>query len=112
MKKSKLHICRDKAFVGAAMPYRIIINGIETAKLAIGKSLFLEIPNEQSTLKVSMVGNSFTFHKIEKTVVLYPQYCKNDMINCKIKTKPNWVGCLTFGLLQAVGRVELEIDYC
>ena len=111
MKNFKLHICRDRAFVGAAMPYRIIINGVETSKLGIGKSLVIEIPNTQSTLKVSMVGNSFIFHKIEKTVVLYPQYCNNDTVNCKIRTKLNWFGFLTLGLLQAVGRVELKIYY-
>lgn len=112
MKNLKLHIYRDKALVGAAMYYRVIINEVETGKLRIGKDMTLEIPNTQSTLKVSMVGNSFTFHKIEKSVVLYPQYCINGMINCKINTKLNWLGFLTLGLLQAIGRVELQIDYC
>lgn len=108
----KLHIYRDKALVGAAMPYRIIINGVETGKLHIGKDMILELPNTPSTLKVSMAGNSFTFHKIEKAVVLHSQYCKNGIINCRINTKLNWLGFFTLGLLQAVGRVELQIDYC
>lgn len=106
-----LNLYRSKAFVGGAMPYRIIINGTEVGKMMIGKSLSCEIPNAQSSLKVSMVGNSLTFHKIEKEIVLFPQYCKTGVINCKIKTKLNWLGYLTLGLLQAIGRTELEIEY-
>lgn len=112
MKIIKLNISRDKAFVGAAMPYRIIINGKEMNKMKIGGSLSLELPCIQSTLKVSMVGNSMTFHNIEKEVLLFPQYCKNGVINCKIKTKFNWLGYLTLGLLQAIGRTVLDIEYC
>ncbi len=112
MKIIKLNISRDKAFVGAAMPYRIIINGKEMNKIKIGGSLSFELPCIQSTLKVSMVGNSMTFHKIEKEVLLFPQYCKNGVINCKIKTKFNWLGYLTLGLLQAIGRTVLDIEYC
>lgn len=111
MKTIKLNIRRDKAFVGAAMPYRIVINGTEVGKMKIGSSMFYELPNTRSTLKVSMVGNSLTFHKIEKEIVLFPQYCKTGVIRCKIKTKFNWLGYLTLGLLQAVGKVELEIEY-
>ena len=111
MDSIKLNIGRDKAFVGAAMPYRIIINGMEKGKIKIGNNISFELPCDQSTLKVSMVGNSLTFHKIEKEVVLFPQYCKTCIINCKIRTKFNWLGFLTFGLLQAIGRTELEIDY-
>ena len=107
-----LNINRDKAFVGAAMPYRIIINGNEVGKIKIGKSITCELPNAQSSLKISMVGNSLTFHKIEKEIALFPQYCKTGVINCKIRTKFNWIGYLTFGLLQAIGRTELEIEYC
>ena len=112
MNTIKLNISRDKAFVGAAMPYRIIINGKEICKLKIGKSFSMDLPNAQSALKVSMVGNSVTFHKIEKEVVLFPQYCKTGIVNCKISTKFNWIGYLTLGLLQAIGRTEIEIEYC
>lgn len=112
MEMIKLNISRDKSFVGAAMPYRIIINGKEMNKIKNGESLSFELPSIQSTLKVSMTGNSMTFHKIEKEVVLFPQYCKTGVINCRIKTKFNWLGCLTFGLFQAVGRMDLDIEYC
>ena len=108
----KLNISRDKAFAGAAMPYRIIINGKELNTIKNGGSLSFELPSIQSTLKVSMIGNSMTFHNIEKEVVLFPQYCKTGVINCKIKTKFNWLGSLTFGLFQAVGRMDLDIEYC
>ena len=112
MNTIKLNISRDKAFVGGAMPYRIIINGTEKGKIRTGKNMLFELPDTQSTLKISMIGNSLTFHNIEKEVVLFPQYCKTGVINCKIRTKFNWLGYLTLGLLQAIGRTELNIEYC
>ncbi len=113
MNKIKLNICRSKSFVGAAMPYRIIINGSEVGNILIGNRMSFDIPNTQSSLKVSMIGNSLTFHKIEKEVVLFPQYCKTGGINCVVKTTVNWIGLLTFGLLQAVGKIEIgDIEYC
>lgn len=112
MNTIKLNISRDKAFVGAAMPYRIIINGTEVGKIKTGGNMSYELPNTQSTLKISMVGNSLTLHNIEKEVVLFPQYCKTGVINCAIKTKFDWLGYLTLGLLQAIGKMEIEVDYC
>lgn len=107
----KLNISRKKSFVGSAMPYRILINGMEVDKIKIGTNVSYELPNAQSTLKVSMVGNTLSFHNIEKEVVLFPQYCKTGIIDCIIRTKLNWLGFLTYGLLQAVGRMDLEIVY-
>lgn len=107
----KLNIYRDKSLIGAGMPYRIFVNGVEKGKIGIGKSISIDIPNIQSTLKVSMVGNSLSFHNIEKEVVIFPQYCKNGIVKCRIKTKFNWIGYLTCGLLQAIGRTELEMEY-
>ena len=112
MNNIKLIISRDKSFVGAAMPYRIIINGKELCKIKIGDTKSFELPNSQMTMKVSMVGNSMTFHSIEKEVVLFPQYCKTGVVNCKIKTKTNWFGFFTLGLLQAIGRTVLDVEYC
>lgn len=111
METIKLNIKRDNSITGCAMPYRIFINGTEKAKLTFGKSLSLEIPNELTTLKVSMVGNLITFHKMEKEVVIFPRYCKTDIINCSISTKINWLGTLTMGLLQAHGRTEVNVEY-
>ena len=108
----KLNINRDKAFVGVAMPYRVIINGTEVGKIKIGGNMSYELPDTQSILKISMAGNSLTIHKIEKEVVLFPQYCKTGVINCAVKTKFNWLGYLTLGLLQAIGKTEIEVDYC
>ena len=68
MKTVTLNIKREKAMVGAAMPYRIIFDGKELGKITIGKEISCEISNSQSTLEVSMVGNSLTIHKI-KTIV-------------------------------------------
>lgn len=112
METMKLNIKRDNSMTGGAMPYRIIVDGKEEAKLTFGKSLSLEIPQEQTTLKVSMVGNTMTFHKIEKEIVIFPQYCKTNIVNCSITTKINWLGYLTLGLLQAMGRTEINVEYC
>lgn len=112
METIKLNLKRDHSMTGGAMPYRIIVNGEEVAKLTIGKSFSLEIPKEQTTLKVSMVGNAMTFHKMEKEIVVFPQYCKTDVINCSITTKLNWIGFMTMGLLQAMGRTEISVEYC
>ena len=50
METIKLNVSRDKAFVGAVMPYRSIINGLEVGKLAYGKSVSYDIPANQSVL--------------------------------------------------------------
>lgn len=112
METIKLNIKRDNSMIGGAMPYRIIVDGKEEAKLTIGKSFSLEILKKQVTLKVSMVGNAMTFHKIEKEIVVFPQYCKTNIVNCAITTKLNWLGVLTLGLFQALGRVEINVEYC
>ena len=87
MNNIKLIISRDKSFVGAAMPYRVIVNGRELCKMKIGDTMSFELPNIQMAIRVSMVGNSMTIHSIEKEMVLFPQYCKTGVVNCKIKTK-------------------------
>ena len=110
MQNITLNITRKKSFVGAAMSYRVLLNGNEIAKVANGKSVSVQIPGAQATLMVSMVGNALTFHKIEKEVVLFPQP-DTTQINCLIETKGNAFGILTSGLFAAVGKVELTVDY-
>lgn len=111
MRTIKLNISRDKSFVGAAMSYRIYINNQEVDKLKVGNTITLEIPDHPTTIKVSMVGNAINIHPIMKEVVLFPEKSESGIIDCLITTKPNWVGILTSGLFQAVGRAELIIDY-
>lgn len=111
MNTVKLNISRDKAFVGAIMPYCIIINGEKQEKLKLGKSVSYDLPNNQSTLSVSIPGSSFGFHKAEKEVVLFPQYCKNGIINCHITSKLNWLGIISFGIVQSHYNINIHIDY-
>ncbi len=106
-----LNIERKKSFVGAAMPYRIYVNGVEVGTLMNGHSLSVEIPNVQSTIKVSMVGNAMTFHKLEKEVAIFPEYQKSKCMTCTISTKLNWVGLLTMGVYQPVGNVKMSLGY-
>ena len=111
MDKIRLNIQREKSFVGAVMTYKVSVNGSEVGKIAVGGSFSTEILNEQTALTISMADYSMTIHKIEKEVVLFPQYCKSGVINCTVKTKANWLGILTYGLFQAVGKMELNIEY-
>lgn len=112
MEQVELIVRRDKSFVAGAMPYRVYINGEEKAKITVGKEISLLIPNDDHmALKVSMFGNSMTFRGIEKEVVIYPKYSKNGEIICVISTKKNWLGIITFGIIQAVGKIELNIEY-
>lgn len=111
METIQLNITREKSFVGVAMPYRIIINGEEVGKVRSGGTLSVEIPNVNSTLEVSVVGNAMTFHPVKAYENLVPQYCKKGIINCVIKTKANVLGVLTSGIFQAVGRLELYVNY-
>ena len=106
-----LNIERTKSFVGAAMPYRIYVNGTEQGKLMIGNRLSVEIPDSNTVLKVSMGGNISTFHKMEKEIVIFPEHCRGGIINCTISTKLNWIGLLTMGIFQAVGRLDINVKY-
>ena len=111
MSTTKLKITRDKAFVASAMPYRIYINGQEVAKIKIGNEMTFDIPTSQTTLKVAMVGNAMTFHRIEKEVVLFPDHCKSGIIECRIASKANLIGILTCGLFQAIGHLDITVNY-
>ena len=106
-----LNISRDKAYVGAAVPYKILIKGQEVTRLFVGKSFTMEIPDEPTVLKITMVGNALAIHKIEKEVTLFPEYCKTNVIDCHIRTKAKWLGILTSGFLQAPGEVEVDVEY-
>lgn len=111
MSEIVLNINRKKALVGAALPYRIIINGEEVDKLMIGKSTSVKVPKQNTTLKISMVGNAINFHNIEKETVLFPECCKTGVINCTIITKINWIGYMTLGILRAMADVKIDIQY-
>ena len=111
MKTITLNVSRDKSLVGAGMSYRIFINDKEVAKLRIGKTFSCQLPDEQFALRTSMVGNALSFHKIGKEVVVFPEYSKSGVINCKLRTRLNWLGFLTLGMFQAIGRTEIEVLY-
>ena len=111
MDQFTLNITRQKNFVGAAMPYRICVNGKEVATIKIGGNVSIQIPNQRTILKVSMVGNGMAFHRIEKEVVIFPEYSKSNVINCEIVTKANWFGVFTWGLIRAVGSAVINVNY-
>ena len=111
MRTIQLNISRDKAYVAAAMGYRILIDNQEVGKIKIGQTMTLNIPDKPTSLKVSMVGNAMNIHRMEKEVVLFPEKSSSGIVECSINTKPNWLGILTSGFIQAVGQINLTINY-
>ncbi len=106
-----LRVHRKKAFTGMAMSYAIKIDGVKKGSLKNGESMEMVLPNQKCVLMVDMAGNSMTLHKLRKEVVVFPEYCSTGVIECEIDTKFNWFGGLTYGLLQAVGKISLNINY-
>lgn len=111
MKSITLRVHRKKAFTTMAMPYAIKIDGEKKGTVKNGESVEIEIPNHNCVLMIDMVGNSMTLHKIRKELVLFPEHCTSGIIDCEIDTSYNWLGGLTFGLLQATGKMTLNINY-
>ena len=112
MNTVKLNVARDKSFVAAGMSYRIFINEKEVAKLRIGKVFYCQIPKERLVLRIAMVGNALSFHKMVKEVIIFPECSTAGVVNCKVRTKLNLIGLLTGGLFQTIGRIEVDVSYC
>ncbi|MBP9993663.1 MAG: hypothetical protein KBT67_01800 [bacterium] len=106
-----LRVHRKKAFTGMAMPYAIKIDGVKKGTVRNGGSMEIEIPNHNCVLMIDMVGNFLNLHKIREEVVLFPEHCTTGVIECEVETKYNPLGGLTLGLLQAVGKLSLNINY-
>ena len=111
MSMIKLFITRDKALLGAAVPYRVFIDGKEMCKLSFGQSVSDDIPEKKTSLKFLMVGSSFVLHNVEKEVTLFPDKCKTNIVDCTITTKVNYWGWFTLGIMEATCRPEIKIVY-
>lgn len=105
----KLKITRDKSVVGAAMPYRVYIDGEQKCMLLLGQTVVLDVPEKQIFLKVSMAG--MMIHKIEAEAIIYPEKCKDGIVNCTVKTKADLKGILSFALGKAPGKPEITVEY-
>lgn len=106
-----LLIKRRKAYVASLVKYRIIINGKELCQLKDGGLFQTKVSANPTSLRVSVWGNSLAVHKMEKEILLWPQYCERGQINCVIKTKTNWIGLITIGLLAPQGNIDIGVDY-
>lgn len=111
MKSITLRVHRKKAFTAMAMPYSVKIDGVNKGTVKNGETMEIEIPNHNCILQIDMVGNSMALHKIKKEVVLFPEHCTSGIIECEVNTSYNWLGGLTFGFLQATGKIVLNINY-
>lgn len=106
-----IHITRDKSFVGAAMPYRIKIDGREAAKITVGGHIDMDIPTYPFRLDFEMVGNSMNFHPIRATLNIDPRHATSGHLKCHLITKPNWGGIITSGLFMPVGKLNVDFKY-
>lgn len=94
------------------MSYRIFLDDNLYVEIKAGKDVILELPHKDTiALKVSMKGNSFNLHKIEKEVVVFPEYSKSGVIECVISTKMNWFGFISIGILQSIERIIVDLKY-
>lgn len=108
----KVHFVRKKTWMAHAMKFRIIIDGNNVAEIKAGKEMTIDIPFQKIVpIKLSMKGNVWNIHKIEKEMVLFPEFCTNKTIECLVNTKTNWLGFISMGLLQAVCNIEVDLIY-
>ncbi len=110
METIQVNVKRDKALLGWFTFFRIWVNGKKVAKVFIGGRASFEIPNQRAVLEVSMFGSFWYFSKVRKEVLLFPEYCQTNVINCCIKPKMNWVEMLIYTAKR--GWMEIEVEYC
>jgi len=106
-----LKITRDKAWAAAALPYRIFINNEQRAMLRIGKRIELEVPKERFAIRVEAVGNKLQFQRIESEKVIFPAYCENGVIECRVSSSLQAVGYLTLGLIKPMVTIKIDVIY-
>lgn len=125
MESIKLNIIHIKNRYGALIPfthmgpYIIYFNDIEIAKIPNGRRVSLDVPaNKRFLLTISMIGLNSLMQKMTphsalsyKKVTIYPEYCKNGIVNCTIKTHINLIGTSSFGLLNPMWDLDVSIDY-
>lgn len=105
---SQITVIREKAWVAAAMPYKISINGNQVQSLKIGQQFTIETPSEPFTLSVDMVGNSLNISKMKAEVKINPADHPSN-ITCLITTKLNWIGLITYSLAAPVGDIHINV---
>lgn len=120
MNTIKLHLIRESTMIAAAVSYFIYLNDNEIARLSNGCDTTLDAPaNEKFYLTISTSGKKgSTFQKITphmsmtmKKVLILPEYCKNGVVTCRIKTKMNLLGAVSFGILRPGSELEVNVNY-
>lgn len=106
-----IRIHRKKGFYGFGTPLCVKFGAEPEFKLFVGQDKTLTMSNVPTPLSVGMYGNALQFHKVKSEKVVFPEYQKSETIVCEISIKPNWVGCLTLGLLQPVSKIQVDINY-
>lgn len=105
-----LTISRKNSLWGAAVPIYIRIRN-DKYELFNGKSISVEIPNQQTIIQMSLWGNAINIHKTQKETVIFPNCCKEGKIICRVSLKPNYLGVMTGGLLRSTGSILCDIEY-
>lgn len=106
-----IRIHRKKGVYGFGTPLCVKFGNEPEFKLFVGQEKSLAMPNVPTSLVVGMYGNAIQFHKVKSENVVFPEYQKSKTIVCEVTIKPNWVGCLTMGLLQPVSKIQVDINY-
>lgn len=106
-----LKLTRDTSFCGIAMPYRILMDGVEVGRISVGKSLDLPMPARTFRLDIEMVGKSLTFHPVKTFVMIDPLKAESGIVKAHITTSPRWIHALTNGIWGPVGKAQVKVLY-
>lgn len=107
----RVNIHRNKGYVGALMPYRVMYNGREVCKLSNGETKSIMVPAVPGTLEFSMVGNSMAIHKIKGSLTIDPSKAQTGVMDIELTTVTNWKGILLSGLIWPTAHVKLVYQY-
>lgn len=107
----KIRIHRRKAIYGFGTPLCVRCGDEKEFKLLIGKEKLISLPDNPTQLIVEMYGNMIQLRKVRKECVIFPDYSKSGTIDCEITLKPDWLGCMTLGLLHPVSKIIVDVTY-
>lgn len=106
-----IRIKRAKGVYCFAIPIKVKYGNNQEFKLNNGQEIILPLSEKRAVLTVELYGNSFQFHRVTSRKVIFPEFQKSEMMDCVISVKPNWIGTLSLGLLQATATITISIKY-
>lgn len=107
----RVNIHRNKGYVGALMPYRVMYNGQEVCKLGNGETKSIMVPAIPGNIEFTMVGNALAIHPIKGSLNIDPSLCRTGIMDIELTTVTNWKGILLSGLIWPTAHVKLVYQY-